>query len=93
MQPRMADKGWPSGFVDDRTAIKSSLQKISVASHSDSRLCLKCDGTHAENGFRLSAKRTSLFKSAGGRQFIRLLAAEVCVSAVVMLDTRCSEVV
>ena len=28
-----------------------------------------------------------------GRQFIRLLAAEVCASAVVMLDTPCSEVV
>ena len=28
-----------------------------------------------------------------GRQFIRLLAAEVCASAVVMLDTTCSEVV
>jgi hypothetical protein len=27
-----------------------------------------------------------------GRQFIRLLAAEVCASAVVMLDTPCSEV-
>jgi len=33
---------------------------------------------------------TSPFKSAGGRQF---LAAEVCASAVVMLDTPCSEVV
>ena len=30
------------------------------------RLRLKCDGTHAENRFRLSAKRTSPFKSAGG---------------------------
>ena len=30
-----------------------------------SRLRLKCDGTHAETGFRLSAKRTSPFKSAG----------------------------
>jgi len=39
---------------------------------------LKCDGTHAETRFRLSAKRTSPFKSAGGRQFSRLLAAEVC---------------
>jgi len=29
----------------------------------------------------------------GGRQFIRLLAAELCASAVVMLDTPCSEVV
>jgi len=49
------------------------------------RLRLKCDGTHAETRFRLSAKRTS--------QFSRLLAAEVCASAVVMLDTPCSEVV
>ena len=53
----------------------------------------KCDITRAENIFRLSAKRTSPFKSAGGRQFSRLLAAEVCASAVVMLDTPCSEVV
>jgi len=29
------------------------------------RLCLKCDSTRAETRFRLSAKRTSLFKSAG----------------------------
>ena len=57
------------------------------------RLRLKCDGTRAETGFRLSPKRASPFKSAGGRQFSRLLAAEVCASAVVMLDTPCSEVV
>ena len=56
-------------------------------------LRLKCDGTRAETMFRLAAKRTSPFKSAGGRQFSRLLAAEVCASAVVMLDTPCSEVV
>ena len=30
------------------------------------RLRLKCDGTRAETRFRLSAKRTSPFKSAGG---------------------------
>ena len=29
------------------------------------RLRLKCDGTRAETRFRLPAKRTSLFKSAG----------------------------
>jgi len=29
------------------------------------RLRLKCDGTRAETSFRLSAKRTSPFKSAG----------------------------
>jgi len=54
---------------------------------------LKCDGTRAETTFRLSAKRTNSFKSAGGRQFSRLLAAEVSASAVVMLDTPCSGVV
>ena len=54
---------------------------------------LKCDGTRAETTFRLSAKRTSPFKSAERRQFSRLLAAEVCASAVVMLDTPCSEIV
>jgi len=44
---------------------------------------LKCDGARAETRFRLSAKRTSPFKSAGGRQFSRLLAADLCSSAVV----------
>jgi len=39
------------------------------------------------------AKRTNPFKSAGWRKFSRLRAAEVCASAVVMLDTPCSEVV
>jgi hypothetical protein len=57
-----------------------------------SRLRLKCDGTRSETRFRLSAKRTSPFKS-GWRQFSRLLAAEVWASPVVMLDTPCSEVV
>jgi len=54
---------------------------------------VKCDGTRVETRFCLSAKRTSPFKSEGGRQFTRLLAAEVCASAVVMLDTPFSEVV
>ena len=57
-----------------------------------SRARLKCDGTCTETRFGLSGKRTSQFKSAGGRQFSRLLAAEVCASAVVMLDKPCSEV-
>jgi hypothetical protein len=60
------------------------------------RLCLKCDGTRAETIFRLSAKQTSPFKNRQERQFSRLLAAEVCQSAVVMVvmvDTPCSKVV
>ena len=56
------------------------------------RLRLKYDGTCAETRFLLSARRTSPFKPAG-RQFSRLLAADVCASALVMLDTPCSEVV
>jgi hypothetical protein len=56
-------------------------------------LRMKCHGKCAETRFRLLAKWMVLFKSAGGRQFSRLLVAEVCASAVIMLDTPCSEVV
>ena len=66
---------------------------VTVNCNEHGRGQLKCDGTRAETIFRLSAKRTSPFKSAGGHQFSRLLAAELCASAVVMLDTSCSEVV
>jgi hypothetical protein len=55
------------------------------------RMLSKCNGTRTETRFRLSAKRTSPFKSAGV-QFSRLLAAKVCTSAVVMRDTLFSEV-
>ena len=49
---------------------------------------------HAQKpDFVFRAKRASPFKSAGGRQLSRLLVAEVCASAVVMLDTPYSEVV
>jgi len=69
--------------------LSSSIRGPSVTSKGQ----LKCDVTRAATRFRLSAKQTSPFKSAGGRQFSRLLAAEVCASAVVMLDKPCSEVV
>jgi hypothetical protein len=58
------------------------------------RARLKRDGTRAETRFGLSAKRTCPLK-LWGHQFSRLLAAELCVSGVVMavtLDTPCSEV-
>ena len=55
---------------------------------------LKCDGTHAETRYRLSAERTSPFKSAGrGVSSVDCWPAEVCASAVVMLDIPYSEVV
>ena len=69
------------------------LPRLTSIPTAGGRLLLKCDGTRVETKFRFSAKWKSPFKSAGGRQFSRLLAAEVCASAVVMLDTPCSEVV
>ena len=53
---------------------------------------LKCDGTRAESRFCLRRNRR-VYLNRLGRQFSRLLAAELCASAVVMLDTPCSEVV
>jgi len=54
---------------------------------------LKCDGTRAGTRFRLSAKLTSPFKSAGGVSSIDCWQSKVCGSVVLMLDTPCSEVV
>jgi hypothetical protein len=45
--------------------VSSTLYTISEHGVSSIRLRLKCDGTRAETTFRLSAKRTSPFKSAG----------------------------
>ena len=45
--------------------IYSSMCLHGVHRNFTCRLRLKCDGTRAETRFRLSAKRTSPFKSAG----------------------------
>ena len=77
-------------------AWKAHVYFIVSSGLSGCRVQQKCDGARAETRFLLTPKRTSPFKSAGGRQFSQLLAADVCVSAVVMvvmLDTPCSEVV
>jgi len=85
--------------LDDVTSRESARIRMRIvyqrvpAGSGGGRVQFQCDGTRAETTFRLSAKRTCPFKSAGGRQFSRLPAAEVCASAVVMLDTPCSEVV
>jgi hypothetical protein len=70
------------------------IQKLGIIQTTPKRCIvrLKRDGTRAETRFRLSAKRTSPCNRRG-RQFSRLLATEVCASAVVMLDTPRSEVV
>ena len=56
------------------------------------RLRLKCNGTRTETRFRFRRNRR-VHLNRQGRQFSRLLAAELCASAVVMLDTPCSNVV
>jgi hypothetical protein len=84
-----------SDYEAANTFVTLSLPTQFGADAASCRGQFKCDGTRAETRFRLSAKRTSPFKSAG-RQFSRLLAAEVCASAVVMvimLNIPCSEVV
>ena len=47
---------------------------------------------HAQKPDFVFRRNGRVHLSRGGRQFSRLLAAEVCASAVVMLDTPCSEV-
>ena len=49
-------------ILRNRLLTKAGTRPIMAAK---SRLRLKCDGTRAETRFRLSAKRTSPFKSAG----------------------------
>jgi hypothetical protein len=51
-------------------------------------LRLKCDGVCAETRFRIAAKRTRPFKSAGGGDFSRLLAGELCTSACMVCTAR-----
>jgi hypothetical protein len=47
------------------TTIRCIIFRLAYWTVLQCRLCLKCDGTRAETRFRLSAKRTSPFKSAG----------------------------
>jgi len=53
---------------------------------------LKCDGTRAETKF-FFWRNGQVHLKRRGRQLSRLLAAEVCALAVVMLDKPCSEMV
>ena len=48
---------------------------------------------HAQKIYVVFRRNGRVHLNQRGRQFSRLLAAEVCASAVVMLDTPCSEVV
>jgi len=60
---------WQISCATDTIRVEPSWRrtesKLSFWSFILCRLLLKCNGTHAETIFRLSAKRTSPFKSAG----------------------------
>ena len=78
-----------------RTSPSKSSGRASVQSTTGSR-GVRISGSNA--GYTMfggSVKGTGypLHLNQWGRQFSRLLAAEVCASALVMLDTTCSEVV
>ena len=93
-----------TGISNDRSA---SIVRVSI-SHCFSLLLRNVGlpltsehGVEASWNMMVHAQKTDfVFRRNGrvhlnrrGRQFSRLLAAEVCASAVVMLDTPCSEVV
>jgi hypothetical protein len=48
---------------------------------------------HAQKPYFVFRRNGRVHLNRRGRHFIRIMAAEVCASAVVMLDTPCSEVV
>jgi hypothetical protein len=61
-----------------------------------SRLFVDCVGNvmaHAQKPDLVFRRNGRVQLNRRGRQFSRLLAAEVCASAVIMLDTPCSKVV
>jgi hypothetical protein len=94
-RPALGPNQLPVQWVPDlcRGVKRSGCDDDQPSPSSEGRLSLKCDGTRAETRFRLSAKRTSPFKSAGASVQSTTGSGVVCASAVVMLDTPWSEVV
>ena len=68
MAPSLWHKVSKGGTGDGKS--KPEISKHDLQVHAEASVCsrlrLKCDGTRAETRFRLSAKRTSPLKSAGG---------------------------
>jgi hypothetical protein len=84
---------------DQRSVSTKVLRHVTVNSYHNTLVIfrgqLKCDGTRAESRFRLSAKWTSPFKSAGGVSSVDYWQpryAHQLLLLVIMLDTPCSEV-
>ena len=74
-------------FVGQQWHVSSAERQLTSTSdllecfpHVLSKGQLECDGTRAETRFRLSAKRTSLFKSAGASVQSTTCSRSVCIS-------------
>jgi len=72
------------GFRTEREANKLSVWEVD---------CVWNVMAHAQKPDFVFRRNSRVHLNRRGRQFSRLLAAEVCASAIVMLDTPCSEVV
>ena len=70
----------------------SLLPCVTVCHHISTGLYLNCEA-HTQKPDFVFRRNGRVYLNQQGRQFSRLLTAEVCASAIVMLDTPCSEVV
>jgi hypothetical protein len=92
MHHSLSDNGNPTKQTDTRT-------NSAVCSYSFEERWFICVDrvwnvkAHAQKTDFVFRRNGRVHLNRRGRQFSRLLAAEVCASAVVMLDTPCSEVV
>ena len=89
----------PSNFTRNTSFCTANKPVFSTCTHAHKSrtICCRprfqCDGTHAQKPDFVFLRNGRVHLNRRGRQFSRLLAAEVCASAVVMLDTPWSEVV
>jgi len=83
--------------VYDGPLMRSSIAGQGVSLQNETSVymldCVWIVMAHAQKPHFVFRRNERVHLNRRGRQFSRLLAAEVCASAVVMLDTPCSEVV
>jgi hypothetical protein len=80
-------------LTDRRSTRNLSATEIAALSHIYMIDCFWNVMAHAQNPDLVFRRNGRVHLNRRGRQFSRLLAAKVCASAVVMLDTSCSKVV
>jgi hypothetical protein len=93
---RMQHSRAPGPLPDRQTSVICSAPLVGTICEHGSKQgvdCLWNVMAHAQKPDFVFRRNGRVHLNRRGRQFSRLLAAEVCASAVVMLDTPCSEVV